>query len=227
VQLVLASNSPRRRQLLKLSGWSFTARSAEVDETPLPGERAVDYVLRLAASKAEAVAQALGQEAGHSLILAADTTVVDCRRVNGALQEIILGKPADAAEAEAMLRGLRGRTHQVYTGLAVLLVADDRLLQDWCLTGVRMRNYSDAELLAYIDSGDPFDKAGAYAVQHSGFHPVENLQGCYANVIGLPICHITRILAGLELPPDGTAAIFCRSSLPHACEISRQTVELA
>lgn len=188
----------------------------------------MDYVLRLAANKAGAVAHELNQGAGqNALILAADTTVVDCRKVNGTQQEVILGKPADAAEAEAMLRSLRGRTHQVYTGLAALRAADQRLVQDWCLTAVRMRNYSDTELLAYIDSGDPFDKAGAYAVQHPGFHPVESLQGCYANVIGLPVCHITRLLEDLDLPPNGPVTITCRSPLPHACEISRQSVALA
>jgi MAF protein len=222
VHLILASNSPRRRQLLSLSGWSYTTLPVEVDETPQPGERPLAYVLRLAESKAR---QAAGKAGPDALVLAADTTVVDRFQRASELQEEILGKPADAGEAEAMLRRLRGRFHQVYTGLAALKQADGQVLADWCLTSVFMRNYSDEEMLAYIASGDPLDKAGAYAIQHPGFHPVEDLQGCYANVIGLPVCHVTRLLEKLGLPPKPGAALACRSPLPHQCRIPREIVE--
>lgn len=226
MELILASNSPRRKKLLASSGWAFTSLAAEVDESPLPGERPLRYVLRLAENKARAVAS---QAAPGSVVLAADTTVVDCHTVNGDLQEVILGKPVDTADAEDMLRSLRGRTHQVYTGMAVLQAAGESLFADWCVTSVFMRNYSDQEIREYIGSGDPLDKAGAYAIQHSGFHPVLNLQGCYANVVGLPICHVTRLLERVGIIPDGvqdaTPRLTCRSPLPHKCEIDRRAVE--
>lgn len=222
MQLILASNSPRRKQLLALSGWSFIALPADVDETSKPDELPLVYVLRLAESKARKVAESSGPD---SIVLAADTTVVDRRWVDGEVYEAILGKPVDETEAERMLLDLRGRTHQVYTGLALLRAADGLLLTDWCVTDVPMRNFSNEEMLAYIASGDPLDKAGAYAIQHRGFHPVEQLQGCYANVVGLPVCHVTRLLEHMDVKPDPNAALACRSSLPHTCQIDRQAVE--
>jgi MAF protein len=222
VQLILASNSPRRKQLLALSGWSFIVQSADVDETCLPDEPPLKYVLRLAEAKALKVAKSSSAE---SIILAADTTVVDRWWVEGEMREVILGKPVDDREAEEMLRGLRGRTHQVYTGLALLRAVDGRLITDWCVTDVPMRNYTDEEMLAYIASGDPLDKAGAYAIQHPGFHPVENLPGCYTNVVGLPVCHVTRLLERMGVFPGAEAALACRSPLPHACQIDRQGFE--
>ncbi len=165
---------------------------ADVDESLLPGELPQVYVRRLAEMKARAVLSRVEQSPREALlqrfvVIAADTAVVDGTD--------ILGKPEDAAEAEAMLRSLRGRIHQVYTGLAALAVGG-RLLNDICVSEVVMRDYSDAEMMAYIASGDPLDKAGAYAIQHAGFRPVERLQGCYANVMGLPLCHLVRLLAG-------------------------------
>jgi septum formation protein len=212
--LVLASNSPRRRHLLALGGWSFMTFIAEVDERPLPGEAPKDYVLRLAENKARAVASRVPSEA---LIIAADTAVVDGGE--------ILGKPADAAEAEAMLRRLRGRTHQVYTALAVLRNADGLLLTDWCMTEVRMRQYSDGEIQAYVESGDPLDKAGAYAIQHRGFQAVESLNGCYASVMGLPLCHLTRTLLKLGLSPRTHVPRTCQQTLDYDCPIYREVLE--
>ena len=221
MQLILASNSPRRKQLLALSGWSFIAQSADVDETSLPDESPLVYVLRLAEAKAREVAKS---SSADSIILAADTAVVDRRWVEGEMCEVILGKPVDDLEAEEMLRRLRGRTHQVYTGLALLSTGDGRLLTDWCVTDVPMRNYTDGEMLAYIASGDPLDKAGAYAIQHPGFHPVENLSGCFTNVVGLPVCHVTRLLERRGTAPDAKAVLACRSPLPHTCQIDRQAL---
>ena len=105
-----------------------------------------------------------------------------------------------------MLRDLRARWHQVLSGVAVLRLRDMRLLSDVCVTQVQMRDYSDEEIWAYIESGDPMDKAGAYAIQHSGFHPVERLSGCFANVAGLPLCRLHRLLEAQEvsLPSDIT-----------------------
>lgn len=207
--LILASSSPRRRQLLALAGWVFAVVSVDVDERSLSGENAPDYVLRLARLKASAAADRLvtdlanlGNLDGEKLVIAADTTVVD--------DGLLLGKPRHAGDARQMLRRLRGRTHQVYSALAVLRLDDGVLLTDLCVTDVLMRNYTDAEIEAYIQSGDPFDKAGAYAIQHMGFCPVERLEGCYANVVGLPLCHLARLLDGLN--------VLSKIDLPRACQ---------
>lgn len=208
--ILLASNSPRRKQLLALAGWPYRIQPADVDETPLPGEPAEAYVLRLAESKARAAAGS----AEDGLVLAADTTVVDA----GA----ILGKPNDADQARAMLWQLRGRTHQVLTALAVLQSHTDRLLTDVCATDVPMRAYTEAEIEAYVASGDPLDKAGAYAIQHAGFHPVESLAGCYANVVGLPLCHLVRTLRKLGLLPRADLPQACQAALGYQCPIYEQ-----
>ena len=208
---LLASNSPRRRQLLALTGWSFSVNPADVDETPLAGEKPRDHVLRLAQSKARAL---LPLAQGYSWIIAADTVVVD--------GENILGKPEDAAQAIAVLQRLRGRTHQVYTGLALLRPSDGALLTDVCATQVPMRNYSDEEIRTYVASGDPLDKAGAYAIQHAGFHPVETMRGCYANVVGLPLCHLTRLLRRLKAEPPVNIPAACQAAVVYQCPVFRE-----
>jgi septum formation protein len=188
--LVLASNSPRRRELLALGGWMFHVHPAEVDESQFPNEAPGQYVLRLARVKAQAGAAFIHADL---TILAADTAVVD--------RNAILGKPKDMAEAMEMLLRLRGRTHQVYTGIAILRMSDGYLITDLCVTDVPMRSYSDKEMETYIATGDPLDKAGAYAIQHPIFHPVESFAGCYASVMGLPLCHLTRSLWKMEITP--------------------------
>jgi septum formation protein len=206
--LVLASSSPRRRELLGLGGWKFQICPADVDETQRPGEAPAAYVLRLAESKARACATTAQAE---QVILAADTCVV--------AGKTILGKPKDMAEAVEMLKALRGRSHQVYTGLAVLRMADGNLVTDLCITDVPMRNYRDDEIEAYVATGDPLDKAGAYAIQHAGFHPVEDMQGCYASVMGLPLCHLARSLRKLEIAARNYVAVECQSALKYVCPI--------
>jgi MAF protein len=211
--LILASNSPRRQELLRAAGWSFTALPADIDEQPGPDESAADYVLRLAEEKAKNIQRNMPADiAPQAVIVAADTTVV--------LDEQILGKPVDAAGAKRMLRRQRGRTHQVYTGLAILRAADRRMETDLTCTDVTMRNYSDAEMIAYIDTGDALDKAGAYAIQHNNFHPVENLQGCYANVVGLPVCKLSRILNDMGQIPTDPPRFICTGDSPVACEVA-------
>jgi len=205
--LVLASNSPRRRELLRLGGWTFNTRPAEVDESQRPGEAPGAYVLRLAESKAHACS---AHE--ETIILAADTAVVDGK--------VTLGKPKDNAEAMEMLRRLRGRTHQVYTGIAVLRISDGNLGTDLCVTDVPMRAYSDEEINTYAATGDPLDKAGAYAIQHPQFHPVEWISGCYASVMGLPLCHLTRTLRMVDIAPKTDISAECQSSLKYTCPIS-------
>jgi septum formation protein len=215
--LVLASNSPRRRELLALGGWNFSTRSTEVDESQRPGEGPNAYVLRLAESKARAYAAShrnSGTMAADEdlIILAADTAVV-----NG---KAILGKPKDTCEAVEMLLRLRSRTHQVYTGIAVIRMSDANLGMDLCVTDVPMRPYSDKEIDTYVASGDPLDKAGAYAIQHSEFHPVEKLSGCQASVMGLPLCHLTRTLRNFGIAPRTDISAECQSSLNYKCPIS-------
>jgi septum formation protein len=201
--LLLASNSPRRRQLLALGGWMFGVEVANIDETPLPRELPQLYVRRLSEGKARAVAERARPE---HIIIGADTCVV----IDGK----ILGKPADKDEARDMLRRLRSRTHQVYTGIAVLRVADGKLLTTVCMTDVPMRAYSDKEIEAYILSGDPLDKAGAYGIQNPDFQPVAHMAGCYASVMGLPLCHLTVLLREMEITP--------RADVPHNCQLTLQ-----
>ena len=207
--LILASNSPRRRQLLSLGGWEFSIAIADIDESLLPAEAPSDYVLRLAETKARKSAENANPE---GVVIAADTTVVD----GGA----ILGKPTDESDAARMLKRLRGHTHQVYTGLALLRVSDGQALTDLSVTDVPMRDYSDEEIDAYVQTGDPLDKAGAYAIQHSDFHPVENLTGCFANVMGLPLCRLTYLLQQFEIYPAMEVGLRCQAELQYDCPIS-------
>jgi MAF protein len=206
--IILASNSPRRKELLTLFGLPFSTCPADIDEDPLPGETPRAYVLRLAESKARATA---AQVPAGSLVIAADTTVADGMD--------ILGKPVDDRQAVEMLTRLRGHIHQVYTAVAILRTADGALFLDSCVTDVPMREYSDDELAAYVATGDPLDKAGAYAIQHDGFHPVEHLEGCYANVVGLPLCHLTRLLRRMNVSPPVDVPIACQATLRYDCPV--------
>ncbi len=214
--ILLASQSPRRRELIGLLGLPVQAAAAEVDETPLPGEAPTAYVRRLAEAKARALTDALtpspsprGQGALR-WIVGADTAVVD--------GSDILGKPADAAEAAAMLRRLRGRSHTVMTGVAVLDMATNRLQTAVVRTLVHMRPLTDAEIAAYVASGDPMDKAGAYAIQNREFAPVERIEGCYANVVGLPLCALACLLRALGASPAGDTPARCTAALGYNCE---------
>lgn len=210
--LLLASNSPRRKELLKLGGWEFKLLPVDIDETPLAAELPADYVRRLAVAKARAASRVTSEP---GVIVAADTTVACCG-VNG---EQILGKPTDARQAEAMLRQLRGRSHRVYTALALLPPSATDPLVDCCASEVPMREYSDSEMAAYIASGDPLDKAGAYAIQHAGFHPVEAMHDCYANVMGLPLCHLARNLSRLGEPAMTDLPQACQLALDYTCRV--------
>ena len=170
-------------------------------------------MLRLAESKARSAALEAGQE---DVVIGADTTVAD--------RGELLGKPADPQDALRMLRQLRGHSHQVFTAVAVLRMADGLLLTDLCVTDVPMRQYTDVEIQAYIDSGDALDKAGAYAIQHAGFHPVQNLSGCYANVVGLPLCHLERILRRLSLGARQEIPEACQSYFDYHCPVYSQVL---
>lgn len=206
--LLLASNSPRRRQLLALGGWAFDVYASNSDESLLPDEAPAAYVRRLAEVKALAVA---GRAHPEQLVIGSDTSVV----IDGE----ILGKPVDAHDAHQMLRRLRGRTHQVYTGIAVLRPRDGKLLTDVCITDVPMRNYTDEEITAYVASGDPLDKAGAYGIQSPYFQPVARMDGCYASVMGLPLCHLTVLLREMTQVPQADVAANCQATLVYQCKV--------
>lgn len=182
---------------------------SDVDESQLAGEKPKEYVLRLAQAKAMAVAAKARPE---NIIIGSDTAVVDGNE--------ILGKPKDAEDAGRMLKQLRGRAHQVFTGVAVYRVDDGSMLTELCVTDVPMRNYSDDEIQAYVHTGDPMDKAGAYAIQHPDFQPVESMSGCYASVMGLPMCHVTRALRKLNVQSGADVPMACQTLLNYQCPIS-------
>lgn len=190
MHLILASTSPRRRDLLAMLGIPFTLAAPDVDEASLPGETPGALARRLARLKAKTITR----REPTAIVIAADTVV--------ALGDDVLGKPVDDDDAARMLRALRGAPHEVYTGVAV--ACSGQVWEDVVASQVTMRPYSDAEIRTYVASGDPLDKAGAYAIQHAEFQPVAALHGCYANVVGLPLCAVQRLLrqAGLPLPPS-------------------------
>ena len=197
-RLQLASQSPRRRELLTWLGVPFHTVQSDVDETPRHDEAPRALAIRLARDKARSIAAIPAGE----WLLAADTVVE--------IQGVALGKPSDAAAARAMLRRLRARPHQVHTGVILRDPATGREATRCVTTRVWMRAYSAAESAAYVAGGDPFDKAGGYAIQHPGFHPVERLDHCYANVVGLPLCAVLALLNawGLNLKLDLPAVCY-------------------
>ncbi len=199
-RLILASGSPRRRELISLLGVPFIIRAADVDERQLDGESPADMVVRLSQVKAQSIGDARCDE----LVIAADTVV--------ALDGKVLGKPADPDEAAYMLRLLRGRTHNVYSGISAWHPVSERLVSELANSAVWMRDYGDDEIARYVDSGDPMDKAGAYAIQHPVFDPVARVEGCWLSVMGFPLCHLGRALAqfGVSTEPDvpGVCRVF-------------------
>lgn len=209
-QIGLASASPRRRELLCLTGWKATSLHADVDETPHDGETPESLVRRLALSKALAAA-ALAD--GLAVMLGADTVVVDDGRM--------MGKPSDAAEAVEMLEQLRGGTHRVLTALALLEPRGRAELIELCETAVPMRDYAPDEVAGYVETGSPLDKAGAYGIQDGGFQPValERLDGCFANVMGLPLCHLVRAMRRLGYEPPANVPAACRERTAYQCRV--------
>jgi MAF protein len=206
--LLLASNSPRRRQLLALGGWTFDVDVSNIDETRLPGEEPARYVSRLSIEKTRAV---LPRASADHLIIGSDTSVV--------IDGDILGKPADAQEARAMLMRLRGRTHQVYTGISVLRVKNGNIWTEVVVTDVPMRAYSADEIEGYIATGDPLDKAGAYGIQNPDFQPVASMAGCYASVMGLPLCNLSLLLRQAGLAPLADIPANCQATINYQCPV--------
>ena len=215
--LLLASESPRRRELLRLLGLPFEVTVSDVRETPGAEETPSELVTRLSQAKARK-AEFNGRQG--TLVVACDT-IVALR--DGPAEAEILGKPRDPEAAMAMLRRLRGRPHVVYSAVTVWAPgheADTDLVE----TELTMRCYTDAEIRTYVASGDPLDKAGAYAIQHEGFDPVEEIHGCYASVMGLPLCHLARRLRewGMELDTDVPTA--CQTHTYHVCHVYQEIV---
>jgi septum formation protein len=204
--LILASRSPRRRELLARLGVDFEFDGADVDEAALSGEAPAALAQRLARWKALAVAS---RYPGHP-VLGADTIVV--------LEHTVLGKPADAREATAMLASLRGRPHEVLSAVYALHPGTGRQATELSTSRVWMRDYGDQEIAAYVASGDPMDKAGAYAIQNRAFAPVARIEGCFSGVMGFPLGHVARALAavGVAIPGDVVAA--CQPYAGRCCQ---------
>jgi septum formation protein len=191
MKLILASGSPRRAEILAEAGIPFETLASEIDESRLPGESPDQMVERLARAKAEAVAHNFSSF-GPRIILGADTVVL--------ADEEILGKPRDTADARQMLRKLRGRDHRVITGFALLRTHDGEIRVGHEVTRVWFSAMTDAEVDAYISTGEPLDKAGAYAIQGIAGRYIPRIEGCYFNVVGLPIAHVWKALTELGWP---------------------------
>ena len=194
--LILASGSPRRREFLELLGIPFAVHVADIDEQNGQNDLPRALVARLSREKAATVSTRFPDR----VVIGADTVV--------ALDNEILGKPAGPTEATAMLRLLRDRPHQVYSGVTVYPAEGNTPLTTAVCSTVWMRPYGDEEIAAYVASGDPMDKAGGYGIQNRQFHPVARLRGCYASVMGLPLCKLCDLLQqmGVTLSVDPWAA---------------------
>ncbi len=204
-KLLLVSQSPRRRKMVDWLDIPVDAAGVDLDERPRPNEHPAGLAARLALEKS----QALNELPSQAWIVAADTTVdLDGRS---------LGKPQDPAEAELMLRQLRDRPHEVHTGVALHIPQSRASTVRRVTTRVWMRPYTDAEIAAYVASGDPMDKAGAYAIQNSAFDPVAKVARCYANVVGFPLCAVAALMRarGYILTVDLPA--LCRRHFDYHC----------
>jgi septum formation protein len=194
-RLILASASPRRRELLKQAGFTFEVRPAQVNEDPYPDEDPIAYVVRLARHKAKSVLAEISSDAPvqSAVVLGADTTVT--------LDGHILAKPEDAADAARMLRMLSGRTHRVITGVAVASAKGTEVAAE--ITGVQFLTLTDEEIDAYIATGEPMDKAGAYGIQGYAAKWIPRIEGCYFNVVGLPVALVSTMLEAVRLGDRG------------------------
>ena len=189
--LILASGSPRRKELLGFFDIPFTVQPADIDETQVPGETPRDYVWRLAREKGQAIAQI-----SHLPVLSADTTVE--------FEGQVLGKPIDKQDAERILKILRSQTHRVFSAVSLVDYSTGLDLERLVESEVLMRNYSESELRTYLDSGNWHDKAGGYAIQDSQFRPCSAYGGSYTNIMGLPVRDVADMLteAGFIIRED-------------------------
>jgi MAF protein len=201
MRLILASESQRRLELLRQSGIDCEARPAGIAEDALEGETPEDAARRLSREKARAAAAPL--KGSEAWVLAADTVVAD--------GPIVLGKPAEREQARAYLQRLRGREHRVITGVCLFQAPSGRESSELSVTRVLMREFSLGELEQYLESGDPMDKAGAYGIQHPDFRPAAAIDGCYTNVVGLPLCKVYRLLEDAGWRPERPLPEGCRT----------------
>jgi septum formation protein len=204
----LASGSPRREELLGIAGWNVLLHPVTIEEIGYPNEDPASFAERLAFEKAKKAVSEDGM-----IVLGADTIVV--------LGDQVLGKPKDQRHAAAMLEELRGKVHQVITAIALVDRVHDRSLVDICETDVPMRNYSQDAIDAYIATGSPMDKAGAYGIQDGDFCPVDldAMGGCFANVMGLPLCHLARALIKLDRMTPENVYENCMEHTKYQCRI--------
>lgn len=194
-QIILASASPRRRELLESIGLEFTVRTSEILEQRQPGEPVRSYVERLAGEKAETIASG----APDAWVIAADTVVY--------LDDVVLEKPSDRDDAIAMLRKLAGRTHVVFSGLALVNVSAGESIIESVRTEVTVMPMERSLIEWYVDTGEPMDKAGAYAIQGKGAMFVERVEGSYTNVVGLPLPTLFRMMARAGITPIPSTAV--------------------
>ncbi len=206
----LASASPRRRDLMGITGWDVRLVSTEVNERSKSGEDARALACRLAETKAR---RALEDSCPDGILIAADTVVEHEGR--------LLGKPGDERDALRMLTALRGRNHIVVTALAIAASGAETVEIEACETSVPMREYSTEELRTYVASGCAFDKAGGYGIQDESFHPVDldRLAGCYANVMGLPLCHLVRATRRMGVEPPKDVPVACQAYTGYTCPV--------
>ena len=194
MKLILASASPRRAAVLRDAGFVFQVRPADVDETRVPHEAAEDYVRRVAQAKAHAVAEQARAAGERAIVIAADTTVL--------AEGQILEKPKDAEDARRMLRLFSGKTHEVLTALCVLNIPTGKELLHVEKTRVEFLKMSEQEIESYIQTGEPFDKAGAYGIQGIAGRFATRIEGCYFNVLGLPLSRLWTTLQSIGWKED-------------------------
>lgn len=195
---------------MALTGWDVRVVSTDVNEDSNPGEDANALACRLAQAKARGAVEEAGNQ---GVLLAADTVV--------AYEGQLLGKPIDALDAIRMLTSLRGREHTVVTALAILPSGNGDIKTETCTTQVPMREYSTEEIKDYVDSGGAFDKAGGYGIQDRNFQPValDQMVGCFANVMGLPLCHLVRAARRMGIEPPNDVPVACQAYTGYTCPV--------
>jgi len=215
IELLLASQSPRRRELITLLGYPVRCLAAEADEESIQTPDPAINVVETAVLKANLITQSFMPASGvHTILVAADTTVA----VDGQM----LNKPGDAVEARHMLQLLRGRTHEVYSGFVIRNLLSGEEQQGVHTAVVIMRPYTDAEIEAYVATGDPLDKAGAYAIQHPGFRPVGELHGCFLSVMGFPLCDLLWTLRQMGIPGREDKSAIYQAHQQYFCPVFQQ-----
>lgn len=218
INFILASQSPRRQELLRLVGFPYEVQIADADEDSITDPDPAVNVVETARLKAEKIIRQIKRPfPPHTILITADTTV--------ALDNQMLGKPDSPDHARQMLVALRNRKHLVHTGLALLDFASGKEVTGVHSAIVTMRNFSDGEIETYIASGDPMDKAGAYAIQHPQFNPVAQLDGCYLGVMGLSVCHLLQLLKQFDVPLVADLTAVSTTHQQYPCPLFNQLTQ--